>query len=242
MKNNFYLLLIVIVYSLCLVSCEDNEFVLTESGFENGYSYVDLGLPSGLKWATCNIGATCPEDYGLYFAWGEVESNIREISGGSFNLFNEGNYKWYLSHEYVEGAYSVDEIIKYNTIDNKKVLDPEDDAAVVNMGGTWHMPSVDDWLELFSVCEHELKIMNSVKGVIFKGPNGNSIFFPSAGTIGWECNYLGLYWLNSLNDTNRANTLGFQEYYREHVQTFFNDQNLRTRSRELGLPIRAVCE
>ena len=134
------------------------------------YEYVDLGLPSGTLWATCNIGANSPEEYGDYFAWGETEPK---------EVYNWSTYKW------CNGSY--DKLTKYNTVsslgtvDNKTVLDPEDDAAFVNWGPKWRMPTTEQQKELINECTWSIKTINGVKGRLVKGPNGNSIFLPPAG-------------------------------------------------------------
>ncbi|MBO5975390.1 MAG: hypothetical protein J6P95_06730, partial [Paludibacteraceae bacterium] len=106
------------------------NFELFVSGTENGFGYIDLGLPSGLKWATCNVGADSPEEYGDYFAWGETTSKT---------TYDWSTYKWcngsyYTMTKYCDNSY-------YGIVDDKTVLDPEDDAAFVNMGGSWRMPT-----------------------------------------------------------------------------------------------------
>lgn len=116
-------------------------------GTENGHEWVDLGLPTGTKWATCNIGATKPEEIGDYFAWGEVKPKER---------FDFLNYK-YKSHETFK-------LTKYNTdhsegengfVDYKTTLDLEDDAAYVNWGGKWMMPTMVQQIELRNECYWE---------------------------------------------------------------------------------------
>ena len=136
--------------------------------------YVDLGLPSGTLWATCNIGASSPEDYGDYFAWGETKG----YNSGKEN-FDESTYKWY------NGSSS--SITKYNywsnhgVVDNKKELDLEDDAAYVNWGSEWRMPSEIQFDELINsnYTTIESTTLNGVLGhKITSKKNGNSIFLP----------------------------------------------------------------
>ena len=120
----------------------------------NGYEYVDLGLPSGTLWAKCNVGATKPEEYGNYFACGETDP--------------KEEYNW--------------KIYKYNNSDGKTVLDPEDDAATVNMGGDWHMPTKEQCEELTANTTSTWTTMNGVNGRLFKSNiNGNELFIPAAG-------------------------------------------------------------
>ena len=107
----------------------------TAQNKENDHEYVDLGLPSGLKWATCNVGATAPEEYGNYYAWGENTP--------------KDNYDWDTYKLTTDGGTT---FTKYNGTDGKTTLDPEDDAAAVNWGGKWRMPTDDEWTELRENC------------------------------------------------------------------------------------------
>ena len=109
----------------------------------NPYDYVDLGLPSHLKWAKCNIGATNEEEAGLYFQWGDTQGYTAEQVGDGEGLkaFDWADYKFS-----IDGSDS--NFSKYNASDSKTVLDPEDDAAHVNMGGNWRMPTFDEYKEL----------------------------------------------------------------------------------------------
>ena len=109
----------------------------------NAYEYVDLGLPSHLKWAKCNIGANSEEESGLYFQWGDTQGYTAEQVGNGEGLkaFAYADYKWS-----VDGSPS--NFRKYNASDKKTVLDPEDDAAHVIMGGNWRMPTFEEYKEL----------------------------------------------------------------------------------------------
>ncbi len=135
-----------------------------------GHDYVDLGLPSGLLWATCNVGADKPEDYGSYFAWGETTPK---------SDYNWSTYKWCNGSETTLTKYNTDSY--YGIVDNKTVLDPEDDAARANWGGAWRMPTNDEMKELKDNCTREWTTQNSVNGYRVTGPNGKSIFLPAAG-------------------------------------------------------------
>ncbi len=159
------------------------------------YESVDLGLPSGTLWATRNLGAAHPEDCGDYFAWGEIVPNKE--------------YYWWetTAWVYVEDGHIY--LSKYNTksnngeIDNKTELDPEDDAAYVNMGPEWRMPSQDQIFELFDYCTWEWTQVNGMNGQMVTGPNGNTVFFPASGIrIGYDLDYVGVegfYWSRTLN-------------------------------------------
>lgn len=130
-----------------------------------GHEYVDLGLPSGLLWATCNVGADKPEDYGDYFAWGETETK---------SDYNWSTYKWCNGSSHT--------LTKYD-YDNKMVLDPEDDAAYVNWGGGWRMPTSAEFRELYNNTTNTLTTENGVYGMKFVSKTDNSkyVFLPAAG-------------------------------------------------------------
>ncbi len=130
----------------------------------NGHEYVDLGLPSGIKWATCNVGANSPWEYGGYYAWGETEE--------------KENYDW-STYKWCNGSSNT--MTKYCTVDGKTVLDPEDDVAHVKWGGSWRMPTLDELDELLDNCIWTWTTQNGVDGYKVTGSNGNSIFLPAAG-------------------------------------------------------------
>lgn len=159
----------------------------------NGHEYVDLGLPSGLKWATCNLGAASPEEYGGYYAWGETEEK---------EYYSWGTYKYFYFDE--NRNYSITKYCTesdYGIVDDKIILEPEDDVAHVKWGGTWRMPTETDFDELCKNCTSKWTTHNDVKGRIFKGPNGNSIFFPAAGYNADDVcliGGIGYYWSSSL--------------------------------------------
>lgn len=148
------------------------------------YNAVDLGLPSGTLWADRNVGADAPEAYGDYFAWGETEPK---------DYYDWSNYKW------CDGSYST--ITKYTTVGICLYLD--DDAAYVNMGAEWRMPTYEEQDELKTKCTWIWTTQNNVNGYKVTGNNGNSIFLPSAGyrhdsnlsVAGID----GYYWSSSLN-------------------------------------------
>ena len=149
------------------------------------YEAVDLGLPSGTKWANMNVGATTETEYGDYFAWGETEPKYSSLDPLTWKTGNESGYEW---STYAWGS-SDSNLTKYNTkaehgtVDNKEVLDPEDDAAHVNMGGDWYMPTREECQELLNnttkawVTDYN---GSGVNGYTFTG-NGNTIFLPAAG-------------------------------------------------------------
>ena len=158
----------------------------------NGHEYVDLGLPSGLKWATCNVGATTPEGYGDYFAWGEIQSK---------DYYDFTTYKWFNTSQYT--------MTKYCAVDNKTTLELTDDVARINWGGNWRMPTSDEVSELMDTnnCTWEWTTQNGVNGYkVTSNINGNSIFLPAAGyyTSGnfSKAGSSGYYWSSSLYASN----------------------------------------
>ena len=178
--------------------------------------YVDLGL--SVKWATCNLGATKPSDYGHYYAWGETMVKAD---------YSWNTYKW--------GTKS--NITKYNDSDSKTVLDPEDDVATAKLGTPWRMPTAEEIKELIGVCTWKWTKKNGVAGYEVKGTNGNVIFLPAAGCReGFESQdirTIGYYWSSSLSDVPGGVCARY---------LFFNsnDQNRIFVDRYKGFPIRPV--
>ncbi len=171
--------------------------------------YVDLGL--SVKWATFNVGATKPEEYGDYFAWGETEPYYSSQDPLTWKDGKTSGYDW-PSYKFELGAgwegpfskYVTNS--KYGTVDNKTVLDPEDDAAHVNWGGSWRMPTDAEWTELRDNCTWTWATEDGVSGRKVTGPNGKSIFLPAAGdqyvTNLYDAGAHGLYWSSSLYTGN----------------------------------------
>ena len=166
------------------------SFTAPATGTENGHEWVDLGL--SVKWATCNVGATKPEEYGSYYAWGETETKT---------TYDWSTYKWCSGSTETQTKYCTDS--SYGTVDNKTTLELEDDAARANWGGAWRMPTDDEWTELLENCTWTWTTKNGVNGYEVKSKtNGNSIFLPAAGSRNDEslgdAGYYGRYWLSSL--------------------------------------------
>ena len=198
------------------------------NGTVNGHEYVDLGLPSGRLWATCNVGATSPEGYGDFFAWGETSTKT--------------TYNW-STYQYCNGSGTT--LTKYcnNTVygnngytDNLTTLEASDDAATANWGSGWRMPTYDELNELKSNCTVTWTTRNGVNGRLFTGPNGNSIFLPAAGhrydSSSDGTTYYGRYWSSSLYTENagRASYLYFSLY----------SYDTGDRERYYGMPVRPV--
>lgn len=171
---------------------EEDEKYYRQDVVEAKVNKVDLGLPSGTLWADRNVGADSPEAYGDYFAWGETTSK---------NDYNWNTYKW------SEGSTKFP--IKYCgyssfSADNKTVLDLEDDAAYINMGTDWRMPTYEELCELYYECTWKWTTLNGTNGYMVTGHNGNSIFLPAAGSC-TDSNFQdrdvwGCYWSSSLYD------------------------------------------
>ena len=134
------------------------------------HEWVDLGLPSGTLWATCNVGADTPEGYGDYFAWGETAHKEN---------YTWKTYKWCNGYFNTMTKYCTSS--DYGTIDDKTELDPEDDAATVNWGPSWRMPTTEQQLELRNECSWTWTELNGVSGKMVTGPNGKTIFLPATG-------------------------------------------------------------
>ena len=181
------------------------------------HEYVDLGLPSGTLWATCNVGANTPEEYGDYFAWGETQP--------------KENYQFY-TYQFGEQLH----INKYCSQDYLIVLLPEDDAATANWGANWRMARVDEWQELRDNTTRTWTTQNGVKGLLYTASNGNSIFMPAAGyrygtSIGGAKSY-GHYWTSSIGTDYQYNSRKIYFYSSNYY--IYNDY------RCYGMSVRAV--
>ena len=188
---------------------------------------VDLGL--SVKWATCNVGAEKPEEYGDYFAWGEVEP--KEKYDWTTYLYCKGNRT-------TMTKYCNDSNYGYNGFtDNKTVLDPEDDAATVNWGGAWRTPTGAEMTELREQCKWTWITQNGVNGYKVVGPNGNSIFLPAAGdmhgTALVSVDSIGLYWSSLSNTSNPYSA------YRLNFNS--SEVKITGSNRYNGLSLRPVC-
>ncbi len=185
---------------------------------------VDLGL--SVKWATCNVGASSPEDYGDYFAWGETEPKTEN------EACNWSTYKW------CNGSLTkYNNSSSYGTVDNKKTLELADDAARANWGGAWRMPTDAEMTELREQCTWTWTTLNGVNGYKVTGTNGNSIFLPAAGyRVYSSLSYAGSdggYWSSSLFADNpyRAYSVDFSS---NSVGRYYDD-------RIGGHSVRPVC-
>lgn len=192
---------------------------------------VDLGL--SVKWANCNVDAESPEDYGGYFAWGETEEKD-SYSWGGYKWCKNGNYK-------LMTKYCTDNF--FGIVDDKTVLDPDDDIAHLWCGDGWRMPTKDEIDELCRKCSWSWKTtQNGVKGYQVTGSNGKSIFLPAAGYVeGRVFTYRsesGYYWSRDLvsSDTPQSYALHFTG----HEEIIGSTKHLYAYDRSYGLPIRPV--
>ena len=165
---------------------EVDSVLFTDANYAGGHEYIDLGLPSGTLWATCNVGANSPLEYGNYFAWGETQTK---------DSYLDSNYKFFSDRQ----------VTKYNATDGKTRLMAVDDAASVAFGSKWQMPSKAQWDELLdgSNTTIEWTRENGVNGnKITSNRNGKSIFLPAAGSYTSflsDAGKEGYYWSRTLN-------------------------------------------
>ena len=212
---------------------EDKSFTTEgNSGGGSGdeHAYVDLGLPSGLLWATRNVGASSPEDYGDYFAWAETQPK---------SYYDWSTYQYTCNDDY-NGLtkYCNDSDYGCNGFtDNLTTLQPGDDAATANWGSGARMPTKQEWEELRDYCSSVWTTQNGVNGRRFTGPNGNTLFLPAAGSR-WSDELIragsyGYYWSSSL-DTDYPEGAWYFDFYSAGY-AYMNYY-----SRDIGRSVRAV--
>jgi hypothetical protein len=212
---------------------EDNKKNVddVEVNIIDGHEYVDLDLPSGTLWATCNVGAEKPEEYGDYFAWGETKTKEN---------YDWSTYKWCNGSEYELTKYCVSG--RYGTVDNKTELLPEDDAATANWGSNWCMPTVEQIEELYRYAKLENTTQNGVSGLKITGRTyGKSIFLPDCGwrdgTTISSAGSEGGYWSRSINADpadHYAHDVAYA-HYSSSATIWAEDDRYR------GFAIRPVC-
>ena len=202
------------------------DIILKGQPAVNTKEWVDLGLPSGTLWATCNVGANSPEEYGDYFAWGETFSK---------DYYDWTTYKWCIG--------GMDGITKYSYgvngfADFKSELEPEDDVAYVHWGPSWRMPTLAQQDELREHCTWTWTTLNGVNGCLVTGPNGNSIFLPAAG-YRWREMLLGVG--EDSDGINWSRSLNLELSEVAYCLYFNSDNSGRScNDRSLGLTVRAV--
>ena len=213
---------------------KEENVQISISGSARGHDYVDLGLPSGTLWATCNIGANKPEGYGNFYAWGETSA--------------KNTYNWE-SYRYAQGtSWNDPRLTKYCSksdqgnngfADNLTTLLPKDDAATANWGKGWHSPSRAQWEELLEYTTNKLIKQNGVAGCLFTSKkNGRTLFLPAAGNridselndAGYDCSY----WSQSL-DTRFPDCAWIISYD-------WDDCNIYHAPRDIGYNVRPVRE
>lgn len=205
------------------------DAALAEAPTINGIKYVDLGL--SVNWAATNVGAKNPEDYGYHVAWGEVYEKDEEYNPSTTKYFDN----------------ATEEYKKYGLTDSDTTLLPEDDAATYNCGMPWRTPSNEELNELLTKCNISFMSINGVFGACLTGPNGKSIFLPTAGykeddyldiNTEYASSHFGYYWSSRVcyamsigatyNDVNKT--------FEEQDCEIYSDQ------RHYGQSVRAVCD
>ena len=156
---------------------ESNNIELVSDGNEHGFEYVDLGLPSGTMWATCNVGGNKPEDPGLLFQFGHIDGYAYNDNNNQFRT----NYQ----NKQDTGNERISKTTTGKLYDKNDILDLDDDAVHVNMGGKWKMPTNEQLEELSYNTTHEVKTINNKPGMLFTstkpGYEGKQVFIPFAG-------------------------------------------------------------
>ena len=234
-RVQLFLMAFVAVLCVGLVSCnkdDDKNSTAGGNGSGTGMSttddWVDLGLPSGLLWATRNIGASSPEGYGDYFSWGDTQPKS-DYGWGNYRYANGGHCEL---TKYCSNSY-----FGYNDFsDDLTLLLPEDDAATANWGDSWRTPTKDEWQELLDNTTSTWFTLNGVSGRLFTASNGNNLFLPAAGSVassqpddvGWEA----YYWSASLDVDAPYNAWIFSFYG--------NGQSIDRDTRHTGESVRAV--
>ena len=241
--KNFFMAVFALTMTICAsaqfyIYCSDGNVIKVDSismvapnenvDPYNGHEYVDLGL--SVKWATCNVGANSPEDYGAYFAWGETNPKV--------------TYHWY-NYKYLDDSSSV--LTKYNTdsnggtVDNKTTLELSDDVARVNWGGGWRMPTDAELTELRENCTWTWTTQKGVYGYkVTSKKSGNTnkyIFLPAAGLRSGssleDTGSSGNYWSSSLDAGSPYYAYGLS-FYSDYVYW-------SSYSRYYGRSVRPVC-
>ena len=213
---------------VCAAGCKKQN---SDNGTYKGHDYIDLGLPSGTMWATCNVGAESPDQYGDYFAWGETTPK---------DTYNWSTYKYCNGDYNLLTKYCSQSDFGFNSFtDDLKTLQSSDDAATTNWGEGWSTPTYNQWVELLRKCSHSWTTRNGVKGCLFTARNGNSIFLPAASSRRDDDSRIvgddGCYWSSTLNKTYPDGVKGFR------FTLSIDDYDIYDLSREAGLPVRAVC-
>ena len=235
MKKPVFILSVLLIYSN-VFSVFAQETTLHE--------YVDLGL--SVKWATMNVGATKPEDYGDYYAWGEIDLYYEDGYAqeellthwkGDKICYNWSTYKWCNGSDRNLTKYCIDN--RFGIADNKTILDPEDDIAHVKWGGSWRVPTKAEQDELRDKCTWTWTTLNDINGYLItsnmEGYTDRSIFLPAAGQrsiILYSAGERGCYWSSSVSTdlgyTANAYYLGFSmDYIGWHLAERYHGHSIR---------------
>lgn len=210
-KQFLFTLVFALLPSMSLAQCPDN----------NHPHMIDLGLPSGIKWACCNVGAKVNSNYGGWFAWGETEEKEE---------YTRENYKW--GRKWVT---------KYNNDDKKKVLDTEDDVAHVKWGNGWRMPTLNEWEELKE--NTTVSYDRKFRIYLFRSKTNNSwIALPTAGVYNHfdrGNKDLGYYWTSTHKYSSWAYAISL-DYYSLYNRIIFRVGEEMVNDRYMGLSVRAV--
>ena len=191
------------------------------ANIHNGHEFVDLGLPSGLLWATCNVGATSPEQAGLYFAWGETTGYTAAQVKAEKHIFRNSVWSFFKTRK-IKGNITL-----------------EQDAAHTYMGGMWRIPTKDECQNLIDNCNVTWTTNyngTGMAGKLFTSKiNGKSVFFPAAGFCQYSSvhiqNVTGFYWLSNWNSTKEA----------WHLYFNFGNVGSNYNYRYFGGSVRGVC-
>lgn len=189
------------------------------TGVPFGLESIDLGLPSGTKWANMNVGASSPEEFGWHFAWGE--------------LCNKNDYSWE-TYAYYESNGLCRNL-------GACISGTDFDVAHMKWGGGWQMPTKDQVEELLECCESMRFSLRGIEGCVFKGPNGNGIFLPAAGDLmgtgkGSRGDY-GYYWTGTPNTALR---IAYDNYGAYGLDLWKFNAACNTNNRSVGCTIRPV--
>ena len=209
MKKFMFFIMLTVVASLATLP------LYAQNGVDHGHRYVDLGLPSGTKWADCNIGAATPTDYGDLFAWGEIVQK---------NDYALGTYKYGVAENKLTKYCTDSENGQNGFKDNKSELDLADDVARQKWGGAWRMPSKEQCVELMNNTSIEWTTISGVNGLKFTGLNGQYIFFPAAGyrnsTRLVSAGSYGACWSRTLDAGNPCCAYGL-DFYMDDVDVSY---------------------
>lgn len=232
-KSNYYLLTflsMMLFLPMLLLACSDDEDRFNDTNVylscpnDKHPHMIDLGLPSGTKWACCNVGSKKPDSFGYYIQWGETYG----YSGSSV-------CDWSTYDHFIGGPYMVEDI-------GSNISGTEYDVAHVSWGKLWRMPTVNEAQELVDNCSHEWTTLGNVSGLKLSGKNGGSIFLPAAGirqgTLLFNDGVMGYYWTSEPGGASRESSriLCFTSNYIGPVGDFHNSAN-----RCYGLSVRPIA-